>query len=247
MSVISKFVYILPRSLLKVMHVIRGKVLSVKYGGLSTEQVFSQIYLKGAWGKHGSPDWSFYSGAGSHDDVVVAAYVSAIKGFVATLSKRPNVVDFGCGDFFVGSKIRPLCGSYIACDIVPELIENNRQKYKALDVNFKALDLTSDELPSGDVVFIRQVLQHLSNEQILRVMPKLGKYKYLVLTEHLPESENFEHNLDKSVGPDTRLGLGSGVVLTSAPFNLKPICECRLCEIKKYGGRIVTTLYQISE
>ena len=51
------------------------------------------------------------------------------------------------------------------------------------------------------------------------------KYKYLVITEHLPDLvykvENFLPNIDKVTGPDTRIDKNSGVILTKPPFNLK--------------------------
>jgi hypothetical protein len=110
------------------------------------------------------------------------------------------------------------------------------------------LDLTSDRLPEGDIVFVRQVLQHLSNRKIAREAKKLrSRYKYLVLTEHLPGTQDFVHNLDKRVGPDIRIAMESGVVLTSPPFNLKPRNERKLCQVPEFGGFIVTTLYQFSE
>lgn len=159
-------------------------------------------------------------------------------------------MDLGCGNFFVGSKIRHLCDTYIACDIVPSLINWNIQKYNDLNVDFRVLDITKDELPEGNVVFVRQVFQHLSNNQIIKVLPKIAlKYKYLVLTEHLPISNNFLHNLDIPTGPNTRHSLpngGSGVVVTSAPFKLKPIKTDCLCEVSENEGILRTTLYQLN-
>jgi hypothetical protein len=46
-------------------------------------------------------------------------------------------------------------------------------------------------LPDGDIVFLRQVLQHLNNSQISRVVQKLYRYKFLVLTEHVPANPAF--------------------------------------------------------
>ena len=208
------------------------------------KKIFSKIYEDEIWGKSNDPSQLFYSGIGSHDKVIVSTYIQAVHEFLSTFVKKPNVVDLGCGDFLVGSKIRQLCDNYIACDIVPELIEFNKHKYKTLDVDFRVVDLTTNDLPSGDIVFVRQVLQHLSNEQILKAIPKLcTKYKYLVLTEHLPISHEFEHNLDKPAGFDIRTGIESGLVLTSPPFNLKARNERKLCEVL-YGGIITTTLYQ---
>ena len=105
--------------------------------------------------------------------------------------------------------------------------------------------MTSDELPEGDIVFIRQVFQHLSTEQIENALQKIiKKYKFLVLTEHLPFSDEFIHNIDKPAGPEVRTKLSSGVVLTSAPFNMKFTRQSTLCSVRAYGGKITTLLYE---
>jgi hypothetical protein len=144
---------------------------------------------------------------------------------------RPNVVDLGCGDFHIGAQIRGLCGAYAACDIV----------------DFSVIDLTTDILPGGDIVFIRQVLQHLSNDQIIKALPRIAStYKYLILTEHLPAAKTFIANLDKPTGPDNRLGQNSGIVLTKPPFNLAVKEEKVICETMEGGGVIRTWLYRLA-
>jgi SAM-dependent methyltransferase len=220
---------------------------SVEYRKLSTEKVFTKIYKDGVWGKSKDKKQPFFSGSGSHTSFIVGAYVGAVQEFLCSFEKKQNVVDLGCGDFFVGSKIRHLCSRYIACDIVKPVIKFNKKKYENMDVEFQVLDMTKDELPNGDIVFIRQVLQHLSNDQISLVLPKVfSKYKYLVLTEHLPSSEKFIHNVDKKVGPDIRLDFNSGLVLTSAPFDMKVEEERCLCEVEEIGGLVRTILYRLS-
>jgi hypothetical protein len=95
-------------------------------------------------------------------------------------------------------------------------------------------------------VFIRQVLQHLCNDEIGRIIAQLqNKYKYLVLTEHLPSSSSFQPNIDKLTGPHTRLSLGSGVMVTSFPFDLKIDESIMLCEVEDNGGVIRTFLYKL--
>ena len=115
-------------------------------------------------------NYKFYSGPGSHFPELVDNYISGVKKFLTSLPKKPNVVDLGCGDFSIGSKIRKLCDNYIAVDIFDELINFNKKKYADLNVDFRILDITCDELPSGDICFIRQVLQHLSNESIIMLL-----------------------------------------------------------------------------
>lgn len=213
----------------------------------STHQIFTRIYADGTWGESNDSTQKFFSGSGSHDPVIVETYIKAIQKFLSSFENKPDVVDLGCGDFFVGSRVRPLCDKYVACDIVESLIIFNKEKYKNLNVDFRILDLTKDELPKGDIVFIRQVFQHLSNKQISRALPQIAlKYKYLVLTEHLPATDSFIHNLDKSPGPDTRLISNSGIVLTSAPFNLKVKEVTCLCKVSEQGGIIKTNLYRLA-
>ncbi|HEY0147029.1 MAG TPA: class I SAM-dependent methyltransferase [Methylovirgula sp.] len=156
------------------------------------------------------------------------------------------MVDLGCSDFTIGARLRPYCGNYIACDIVEPLIEWNKQRYKGLNVDFRVLDLSDGEIPSGDVLFVRQVLQHLSNSHIERALAQLSvKFKYLIITEHLPTSGRFTHNLDKPAGASVRTGLNSGVVLTSPPFNLKVGEDIVLCETPEGSGIIRTNVYVI--
>jgi hypothetical protein len=215
------------------------------YKNLSTQEIFVRIYDEREWGTSDHPNQPFFSGDGSHNDTVVCTYVKAVEGFLGKLENRPDVVDLGCGDFFVGAQVRSLCNNYIACDIVPKLINYNRDKFSHLNVEFRVLDLTTEDLPDGEIVFIRQVFQHLSNAQILQTLPKIvSKYRYLVLTEHLPENSNFMPNRDKAPGLDTRKRIKSGVVLTSPPFNLNAKDEQELCRIKHSSGLVSTMLYR---
>ena len=215
-------------------------------GESSTQEIFTRIYVESAWGESGDPSQQFFSGEGSHDPTVVKPYVEAVASFLKSLGRKPDVVDLGCGDFFVGSQIRELCGRYIACDIVPPLIEFNRKKFESLNVDFRVLDLATEPLPPGEVIFIRQVLQHLSNRQIKNLLPKVARgYRYAVVTEHLPTDEAFTPNLDFPTGPLFRLEIGSGIVLTAKPFNLKVKSETILCELPQMGGRVRTTVYEL--
>ena len=187
----------------------------------------------------------FYSGSGSHRNDEISAYLDAVANFLRSFERKPNAVDLGCGDFTVGLKFRSFCDRYTACDIVPGLIAVNKTRFGDLGVDFRVLDLIVDNLPDGDIALIRQVLQHLSNDQIGKFIARASlRYKFLVVTEHLPSHANFKHNVDKLPGPGTRMGHDSGVVLTSPPFNLRPNSEKHLCRTNSVDtGVLVTTLY----
>lgn len=212
------------------------------FRGQSATEVFSAIYKDKKWGGKES---DFYSGIGSHDPKIVAPYVQALTNFISGLHRKPDMVDLGCGDFHVGSQIRDICEKYVACDIVHDLIQRNKKVFSGRNVDFRVLNIMDDPLPEGDVACIRQVLQHLDNHQIGRVVPKLSQYAYIVLTEHLPRIREFQPNRDKPIGPGIRNAYDSGIVLTAPPFMLKPLSEKLLCSVKDDSGIIATIAYQM--
>ena len=225
------------------------KKMREKFSKMEKNQIFREIYLKKLW----SPEsvkfkHKFYSGIGSYLPELVDNYILEIKTFLLSLPKKPDVVDLGCGDFVIGSKLRKFCNKYIAVDIFDELINYNKKKYQDLNVDFRILDITSEELPAGDVCFVRQVLQHLSNESIVNFVKAIkNKYKYLIITEHFPSSKNFVANLDKPTGPDIRLLDKSAVILTEPPFNLKVVKDTDICETHSDSieGVLKTKLLQL--
>lgn len=233
---------IVPRWALAVRDRYRVNRASRRFRSMPTSQVFESIYAEGLWGRGEDGDLS--SGRGSRDHRIVEPYVAAVRAFLGALGGRPDVVDLGCGDFNVGSRLRDACGSYVACDIAPSVIERNRTRFADLDVDFRVLDMLDDALPSGDVVFVRQVLQHLSNDQIARVLPKLRRYPWAVITEHRPHGEDFVPNRDIVAGPGIRTAVRSGVVLEEPPFRLASLETRELCVVEHDEGTITTVAYR---
>jgi hypothetical protein len=212
--------------------------------GKSSEEIFTQIYERGIWGESRNGG-HFYSGSGSHDAALTEPYVAAAHAFLDGFPEKPDVVDLGCGDFAIGSQIRSKCARYVACDIVSSHIAHHRLHHPDKTVEFEVVNLARDRLPAGDVVFIRQVLQHVSNAEISAALPKLrAQYRYLVVTEHIP-SGDFIPNVDKAPGADIRTAKGSGVVLTAPPFSLMPVEELVMCEADEHGARVRTILYRL--
>lgn len=175
-----------------------------------------------------------------------------MRNFITdTFPVPPDAVDLGCGDFNVGRQLRNVTGRYVACDIVPDVVNYNRLVFAQDDTDFRVLDMVTEDLPAGDIVFIRQVLQHLNNDQISRILPKLNRYKWLVLTESLPYQETFEPNHDVETGEYIRIDSGSGVDLAQSPFWLSFHNSTVLTEVvgayHKDGeaDRIRTTAYQL--
>ena len=203
---------------------------------------FTDIYDRGLWGR--DSNIPYYSGVGSHQSAIVEPYLAAVRSFVGGIEGDCDAVDLGCGDFSVGSALCDMFRSYTACDIVEGIIDYNRVHFASLAVSFVSVDVVNDPLPRGNIAFIRQVLQHLSNRDIVSIVKKLYDYQYVIVTEHLPSGQ-FRANVDKVSGVDIRPDFGSGVILTGYPFCLKVKDASILCEAVDNGGIIRTTAYRL--
>ncbi|WP_375238646.1 methyltransferase [Aurantibacter sp.] len=208
-----------------------------------TKMAMEQVYNLNLWGNNNTV---FYSGDGSHNPEIVNPYIEVVTSFLKSFKNSLIVCDLGCGDFNIGKQLVEYTKSYIAVDIVPSLITYNKETFKAENLEFNCLDIAVDNLPSGDCVLIRQVLQHLSNAEVKNVASKLSNFKYVILTEHLPSS-NFEPNKDIISGQGIRLKKQSGVDLLVPPFNFRVKAEKQLLSIplKNNKGIIATSLYEV--
>ncbi len=209
-----------------------------------TKKAMEQVYEMNLWGSNNS---EFYSGDGSHQPEIIQPYIEIVNTFLNSFENPISVCDLGCGDFNVGKEFVKNAKNYVAVDIVSNLIEHNKETFKADNLEFKCLDIATADLPSADCVLLRQVLQHLSNSEVKNIVEKLTSFKYIILTEHLPVG-NFTPNKDIISGQGIRLKKQSGIHLLAAPFNLKVITEKQLLTytLHENKGVIVTTLYTVS-
>ena len=209
-----------------------------------TKEAMEQVYEMKLWG--GGEEHDFYSGEGSHLFKLVNPYLAALTEFLTSQKEKLRVLDLGCGDFNIGKNLVEYSKQYIAIDIVASLISRNKKLYKNRNLKFECLDIAKDNLPDADCVIIRQVLQHLSNQEVKEVVDKLYKYQYVIITEHLP-TEAFIANKDIISGQGIRLKKKSGLVLTEQPFNFKVISQNELLkvELPNNKGTIITILYSL--
>ncbi len=201
----------------------------------------AQVYDRHLWG---GTLHDFYSGDGSHTEDIIGPYLASVSAFLKSFSTPLTVCDLGCGDFNIGHSLVPLTKHYIGVGIVPNLVERNRVRFTAENLEFQCLDIAKDPLPNSECAFLRQVLQHLSNAEVLSIAEKLTAFKYVVLTEHIPNG-SFTPNLDIISGQGTRLKKRSGIRLIAEPFNLKVKNERTLCYVKLEDGIIETILYEM--
>jgi len=242
---------LLPRSVLQTYRKLLRVGEGLRNRHRPTEDVFTEIYTANTWGGEAG---EFCSGGGTADPVIVGRYVETIGQEAARRGFAGGVfVDIGCGDFRVGLQLLPLCGRYIGIDIVKSMIEHNRRQFGGdPKVGFLHMNVIEETPPDGDVCFVRQVLQHLSNAQIAAILGKLDRYRLVYITEHYPSDDpSIQPNLDKVQGPGIRLYDNSGVYLTEPPFSLPERALTLVLEVPGRGvqgdydaGVIKTFIYE---
>jgi hypothetical protein len=210
---------VLPKNLVSAYTDYRQFTLARRNQRMTTEEVFTGIYSNNRWG---GASGTFCSGDGSHQTPIVAPYVAKVTAELDRIgASSMTVVDLGCGDYSVGRQLAPSCGRYIGVDIVKPLVAHNQATFSSPSVSFQHANIIEDALPAGDICFVRQVLQHLSNDQIIAVLPKLTKFRWCFITEHHPSPGRLQQpNSDKPHGDNIRINGGSGVFLDEPPFSI---------------------------
>jgi hypothetical protein len=187
--------------------------------------IFSIIYEVNAWG---GEKGEFYSGSGSHNEQT-AGYAKAVYDFILE-NDIHEIIEIGCGDFNVTNKILTLLDEthydfqYTGYDVVKPLIKRNISSYASSKINFVCKDSCTGILKAGDLLIIRQVLQHLSNRSIKQIVNKFKNYKYIVVSEQQiadKYEEMISPNTDKETNQKTRIETNSAVYLDQEPFNCK--------------------------
>ena len=217
---------------------IRRYLYNARLQRMSRKETFQDIYKNDRWGyvRYEAAPCDFYSGPGSYADELVNPYVALVKKLISEKEIK-TIADLGCGDFNVGSRIAPLVVDYTGCDIVPELIERNKEKFGNNRCKFVCLDIVEDDLPSADLCLIREVFQHLSNKEVMKVLPKLRQYKFVLVTETIKSSE-------EGFNKDIPHGSHRGVSLEHSPFCMTGTEMLRLTHPVDKGCVVVSTLYK---
>jgi SAM-dependent methyltransferase len=173
---------------------------------MSVKEKFTEIYEKNLWC---SPE--SVSGGGSE-----MQNTKVIRRELPVLIQKfgiQSILDIPCGDWNWMKDV-DLCGaSYIGADIVEPLIGLNKANYT--NVDFRVLDLINDPLPKVDLIFVRDCLGHLSNDNVSKAIRNCQESgsKYLLATSFTKWDMN----------PDIEDGGWKCINLMIPPFQLNPI------------------------
>ena len=149
---------------------------SIKKGGgdNTMENKFSNIYNKNIWGS---------SGTGSKFTPDNKWFLEELRKHL-TKYKLKNIADLGCGDWAILKNFNfNKYETYTGIDCVDFLINDLNKKYSTKNIKFIHQDI-STTIPSGyDIVILKDVIQHWTDDYIETFFPKIlanNKYVYCI-------------------------------------------------------------------
>lgn len=152
----------------------------------TTSDVFAAIYKEDFWNSMESK-----SGVGSTLEAT-AVIREQLPNIISQFSIK-SMLDTPCGDYNWMKLVQKNC-SYIGGDIVEEAVKRNQQLYGSDAVQFQKIDITVDPIPKVDLIFCRDCLQHISDNQVRKALRnfKNSGSKYLLVTSYPKTWRNYD-------------------------------------------------------
>jgi 2-polyprenyl-3-methyl-5-hydroxy-6-metoxy-1,4-benzoquinol methylase len=148
-------------------------------------KIFDNIYTTThEWGGEDN-----LSGAGSTLENTVL-YRQFLDNFISS-NKIKSILDLGCGDFEVMRTLKNIGNvKYIGIDASKYIINKNKRLYGDFNKIFVHGAIADMNLPNYDLVIIKDVLQHLSNENIIKILDHMKTYKYIIIVNDIDNHTN---------------------------------------------------------
>lgn len=142
--------------------------------------------------------WTEGSGPGSLVEVN-REYLELLANFFKWNNIK-RVADIGCGDFQLMRHFDFSNIEYIGYDVVSQVIARNKSVYSTNNIEFRDMPDDVAEIEGGDIVLIKDVLIHLENEEVTRLLTVLSEKFRFVLTVNDINKEGIEANAAITTG-----------------------------------------------
>lgn len=199
----------------------------------TAEAIFSDYWRSNHWKNSESK-----SGDGS-----TLRYTENIRRELPGLIERLDIkilLDVPCGDFNWFREVQLPSGvRYIGGDIVEDMINQLSETYGSSDREFMVVDAMADKLPAADMWICRDLIFHLPNKDIQRLLDNFlaSSVSYLLITSHAGTEVANE---------DTFMGGFRLVDLLKPPFSL-PVATLRIADyIEGYPERYLMLYHRDS-
>ena len=176
------------------------------------KNMFEYIYNNNLWGSKES-----LSGPGS-----TLKSTENVRNAILNIVNKygiKTVLDAPCGDMNWMKEIVNNFDHYIGVDIVEKMINSHKNTFNNKNIEFKCMDITKDELSKVDLVFSRDCIQHLTNNEVMNFINNIKKSnsKYLLISTTL------------NINNENRLSLNTYqwqyINLEEKPFNFPKALE----------------------
>lgn len=173
-------------------------------------KMFAYYYSINVWG-----DPETRSGPGSRKDCLAVTHSLEMLSTFTEQHDIRSIIDIPCGDFNWMStylEMHPEV-AYNGFDIVHDLVERNRRVFPGYE--FSQLDIVKSVPPPADLIFCKDLLNHLSRDEIVLAISNMraSGAKYLLATNNFGYPDPNEE-LERSAVHNSR-----HVDLTVAPFH----------------------------
>ena len=178
--------------------------------GTAHREAFQRIYEQELWGGG--------SGHGSRR-TTTEPYRNLLQQLLPD-KQVERVVDLGCGDWQFSRLIDWEGIEYHGVDVVPAVIEANRQMYGRPNIAFECADIRTWQAPDADLYILKDVLQHWPDRDIKALLSRMAG-RPMLITNSAPTADHIDLDLPGDFRPlDVR----------RPPFN------CAARELLRYGS-----------
>jgi hypothetical protein len=155
-----------------------------------------------------TPQYTHFSGPGS-----TPAYSAPYRGFLASFIAEhqiKSILDLGCGDLEVMSRVAIGRASYLGVDVIAQRIAQNQRKHRKL--RFDVGDARTYPI-NADLLVVKDVLQHWNTAEVTAWLERLqtSAFRFALITNC---------NYGPTVNTDCPTGQWRALDLTQPPFGV---------------------------
>jgi SAM-dependent methyltransferase len=147
--------------------------------GTELTEAFERIYREDLWTNGSGP------GSAASSTIEYRAFV---ERFIKENRVR-SVTDLGCGDWQFSALMDWSGVDYLGLDVVASLIDRNRERHGRSNIRFDRMT-GIDDLPGGDLLLCKEVLQHLPNALVAEYCAAIrSRYRFALITNAIEPAE----------------------------------------------------------
>jgi hypothetical protein len=141
-----------------------------------SNRVFSRIYQDRIWGN--GTELNPLSGSGSSPEVA-KPYVDFVAAVIREF-EISSVCDVGHGDWSMWRDYKFENVLYFGVDVADTLSTQNNAVYGTSTTQFRQIE-PHESLPEAELLLCKEVLQHLSNPDVISFLDKISRFSFLII------------------------------------------------------------------